>query len=381
MPISHETRLAITLVLYFAGLALVVGIIGTSTGLGSATIYLALALAFIVLQNLGGPALIQRAMRVTWLPDDADLTRTAAGLADTASMPRPRVGVSAVEFANAFAFGRTKKDGRVCVTHRLHQILDEDELRAVLGHEVSHINHWDMTVTGLLAVVPTLTRMLIVHPLNDYSSGFWGWLLHVLVWMTTPLRFGARLALIPVNLIATVLMCYASRLCEMRADRGAVELGVQPEVLAAALYRISREQYDPDLAARAGGLRASLITKIGSGLGEYSSFPVLARDRGDRLDHDAFLRMRNYRISWYEVLSELFGSHPLLVRRLRQLARLTEISARGRAEALVSLIGAEPCLSCETQERTRPDDRAAEERAVHRRDAGRHLSSDRACRG
>lgn len=72
-----------------------------------------------------------------------------------AGIPKPKVGISETNIPNAFAFGRTKKDGRVCVTRGILNLLDEEELKAVLGHEISHIRHRDMAVMTLISVVPS----------------------------------------------------------------------------------------------------------------------------------------------------------------------------------------------------------------------------------
>ena len=69
-----------------------------------------------------------------------------AELAKEARLPKPKVGISQLTIPNAFAFGRTRRDGRVCVTRGILNLLSREELRAVLGHEMSHIKHRDMAI-------------------------------------------------------------------------------------------------------------------------------------------------------------------------------------------------------------------------------------------
>ena len=75
-------------------------------------------------------------------------------LAQRAGIPKPKVGVSKLSVANAFAFGRTVRDGRVCLTQGIQRLLNKDELKAVIGHEISHLKHRDMMIITLLSVIP-----------------------------------------------------------------------------------------------------------------------------------------------------------------------------------------------------------------------------------
>ncbi|HEY56895.1 MAG TPA: M48 family metalloprotease, partial [Dehalococcoidia bacterium] len=61
----------------------------------------------------------------------------------------------------AFAFGRTQRDGRVCVIQGLMKLLDKDELRAVLGQEMSHIRNRDMLVITLLSGIPLVMYWIV----------------------------------------------------------------------------------------------------------------------------------------------------------------------------------------------------------------------------
>ena len=84
------------------------------------------------------------------------------------SLPKtPKIGISQINLPNAFAFGRTKRSARVCVTKGLMDLLSEEELKSVIGHEISHIQHRDVAVITMLSVVPMICYML-------YITFFWG---------------------------------------------------------------------------------------------------------------------------------------------------------------------------------------------------------------
>lgn len=70
-----------------------------------------------------------------------------AELAEKACLPKPKVGISQLSIPNAFAVGRTRRDGRLCVTQGIMKLLSREELKSVIGHELAHIKHRDMSGT------------------------------------------------------------------------------------------------------------------------------------------------------------------------------------------------------------------------------------------
>ena len=120
--------------------------IGSYMGVGSATSYIILAVLFMGFQYLIGPSLVSMMMRVKYVSEkeEPELHHQVAELAQKAGIPKPKVGVSQLSIPNAFAFGRSLGDGRVCVTRGIQKLLTKEELKAVLGHEISHLKHRDM---------------------------------------------------------------------------------------------------------------------------------------------------------------------------------------------------------------------------------------------
>lgn len=93
-----------------------------------------------------------RAVEVT----EHDAPRLHAAVLDLtvrAGMPMPRLFVAPSEQPNAFATGRSEKKAAVAVTQGLLQVVDEDELRGVLAHELAHVRHRDILIGSVAAAV------------------------------------------------------------------------------------------------------------------------------------------------------------------------------------------------------------------------------------
>ena len=154
-------------------------------------------------------------MKVKWVSEKEapELHQMVAELAEEAHLPKPRVGISEINVPNAFAFGRTQKDGRVCVTRGILNILNKDELKAVLGHEMSHVKHRDMAVITLLSAIPMILYYLAFSLMwggtgsNRRQGGNYAALI----------GFGAFF----LYFITNLLVLYGSRIREYYADVGA----------------------------------------------------------------------------------------------------------------------------------------------------------------
>ncbi len=316
-----QTRMYLLVALLFGILYGVITGVGYSMGAGNAISYIVLAFFFLGIQYLIGPAMVAWTMRVKWVSEKEapELHHMVAELAENARLPKPRVGISQMALPNAFAFGRTQKDGRVCVTQGILNLLSKDELKAVLGHEMSHIKHRDMAIITLLSAIPMILYWIAWSMMWGGASGGrrQGGSYAALI------GFGAFL----LYFITNLLVLYGSRIREYYADLGSVQLGGQPHHLATALYKLvygsARFQGRQEMK-QVEGVRAFFLNDVSHAWREVKELSQIDRDMSGTISYDelAELRQKTIRLGFADKLMELFTTHPNMLKRIKHLSSI-----------------------------------------------------------
>ncbi len=154
-------------------------------------------------------------------------------LSQQADLPKPKVAVMDSNVPNAFATGRNQRNAAVAVTTGLMRRLDQDELDAVIAHELAHIKNRDMMVMTFASLLATIAFMIVRWGAFFGGSSRGG-------------RGGggivvAILVSLVVWIISYILMRALSRYREFAADRGAAAITGNPAALASALLTISND--------------------------------------------------------------------------------------------------------------------------------------------
>jgi heat shock protein HtpX len=213
------------LALYAAVVVAVVWVAGHGTGwaIGVAVVGFVLMTA-LVSQLSGSGGFYFRALIIDVEPASPELNTRLERLAAPADMKAPLLLVATSDDANAFTVGVRRKNAAIVVTTALYYELDDNELDAVLAHELSHVANHDAAVMSFANVPRTLGFLVAVGPSDgDISDMFW-----FFIW-----PFG-----VPLIVLGSLVTLALSRAREYAADRGAAVLTGRPEALMSALEKL-----------------------------------------------------------------------------------------------------------------------------------------------
>lgn len=146
-------------------------------------------------------------------------------------LPKPKVAMVNSPVPNAFATGKSPKSSLVAVTTGILDLLDNDELEAVLGHELSHVRSRDVLVLTLASLFSTVAWYLV-------RFGLFGGL-QARNRNTAGTSAIVLLVAITTWVVSFLIIRAISRYREFSADRGGAIMTGKPDKLASALLKIS----------------------------------------------------------------------------------------------------------------------------------------------
>ncbi len=322
--------MASTLILVWLFLFILIGAIALlllpQSGLYGWGIVIFLTLLFILLQWAIGPAVIAWSTHLKYIKrgENSFLENMVTELCQKAEVPMPRLAIVEDPSPNAFVFGRTLRSATLGVHTGLLTRLNNDEIKAVLGHEIGHLKHKDVIIMTLAGAIPLLAYMIA------FMFFFGG--------RGSRREGGAALLALAllafaIYLATFVLVKRLSRLREYYADSYSAFITMNPHSLSSALTKIT---YGLSLSQKeSAGARAFYIGDPVSSKREIAS--IMKKRHQYDLDGDGVLdeyelekAMEAEAKNRWNKWNELGSTHPPTFKRILQLKQIEEeIKASG----------------------------------------------------
>ena len=308
-------RMILTTIIMFTIVYFLVMLVGWYLGVTSWMLYMGVSLVMVFLQYWFGPSLVKRSMNVRPLSEAEapHIHQMVQELADAAGVPKPEVGLSEINIPNAFAYGRSSRSGHIAITRPILGLLDRDELRAVLGHEMGHIKHNDMAVTAAVSVIPMICYYIALSFMfsGDSRNGG-GIIIGILGYV--------------FYLIGQLLVLFISRTREYYADEASVEFGNRPAALVSALYKLSygAARCDKETIAELNTNRAFFVNDVNNARNDITDFRQIDIDGDGKISDDELRRLvtSGVKISKKNGIMELLSTHPDSLKRVKRLGEL-----------------------------------------------------------
>lgn len=246
--IDRNKRMTFFLILLFiiiiVALSYVISLVIFDNALGSVFIgFIAFLLSLVssLISYYGGAAIVLSmtgAVDVTDNPQYQKLNDSVETLAIKAGIPKPRVHILPDQALNAFATGRNPENGHVAVTQGLLGAMNQEEVEAVIAHELGHIRNYDIR---LMLIVSVLAGVLTTIADFFLRNMFWGKNRDDDRQVNPILIVVAIAFAVLAPIIATLVQLAVSRRREFLADATAVEITRYPQAMINALKKLKQD--------------------------------------------------------------------------------------------------------------------------------------------
>jgi heat shock protein HtpX len=277
-----------------------------------------IVVSFNIVQWLISPYIINaiyRAREVT-KSQNPQLHEMVERLSKKSGMKAPRVMVADIPVPNAFAYNSPIGGSRVAVTTGLLKTLEEEEVEAVVGHELGHLKHRDVQVMMFVSILPAIFyfigySMLLSSMFGRRDKGGGG-------------AVAIGIASLFLYWILTMFTLHLSRSREYFADRHSasiVEEGPRKlsEGLAKIVYSTGRMKRSRPETRSFNSFKALFISDPDRA---ESDAVAIAQAGGQVADNRLVQEVLRREVTTFDKVVELFSTHPNIVKRLRALQEL-----------------------------------------------------------
>ena len=280
-----------------------------------------LVVAFNIIQWLISPYLVGAIYKARELPENEkpQLHQMVNRLSEKSKISKPKLMLSQIAIPNAFAYGSPLTGNRVAVTEGLLKSLNDDEVEAVVGHELGHLRHRDVQVMMAVSFLPALF----------YYIGF-SLMLSGMYQGRRNDSGGAALIGIGFMIFSWVLnlfTLYLSRLREYYADRhsvsvvdnGAQKLSTGLAKIVNATRKVNDVQKARQQKPNSSAFKALFISDPDRASLDSAELAAMNVQSDQKLV-DAIVSRK---LTFGDKLLEALSTHPNIVKRLRALKELS----------------------------------------------------------
>ena len=228
------------------------------------------------------------------------------------NMKYPRIGYINDGSPNAFTYGHTKNDARIVLTRGIFDLLTEDEVLAVVGHELGHVTHYDMLFMTAAALVPLILYYIyeVCSSGNNSDSDSKAGQAKALVSLVAYLMY----------IISQYIVLWLSRTREYYADEFSIQETKNPNALASALVKIGfgLVTSDDDKIPDDGGKKPSTKNIGALGIFDAKTSKSLVVSTNNNIDNKELIKNSMKWEMWnpWGFICELNSTHPLISKRL-----------------------------------------------------------------